>query len=120
LTDIERAYVAGLFDGEGCVSFTYTKRGGGDKAYGKLWVRITNTDRDVLDWVRSTFGSGTAQSAGHRDDTTKRRQAYNFVAASEQARLFLAEIYPYLRIKRGQVEELLLKDSTEVRRRKKI
>lgn len=53
-TDI--AYIAGLFDGEGCVS---VRKWTTKKAFQHtLYVSITNTDKKVLDWIQSQYGGG--------------------------------------------------------------
>lgn len=50
---IERAYLAGFIDGEGCISIT-----GSRQAYGKTMkmaptISVANTNFDVLEWAKS-------------------------------------------------------------------
>ena len=61
------AYLAGLFDGEGCITYKqYTEhRKGKPRAY-KYWrirIEINMIDKDTIDHVFKTFGCG---STDHR------------------------------------------------------
>ena len=116
MTIEERAYIAGLFDGEGSCSFVYRKASKNGKRYGRLEAKITNCDKPVLDWVAQSFGSGGVYLGGHVG-VVGRRQAYNFMVSNEQARKFLRAILPYLLVKRTRAEELLELDSITVKRR---
>ena len=116
ISESDRAYIAGLFDGEGSVSFTFKKAAKNGKRYGKIYARISNTNKAVLDWVKVTsglgyvVGKGVAQREGHKP-------CYDFVVAYEQARKFLVLIRPYLRIKGITVDEKLSLDKLHVIRR---
>ena len=62
LREVDRAYLAGLFDGEGCASVVYTqyKRRGRKRQYQsyKVQFTISNKDNRVLKEVRLLFGKG--------------------------------------------------------------
>lgn len=62
MENTERAYLAGLFDGEGCASVSYTKyeRQGKERLYDSCRVHfaISNMDRGVLRDVRLLIGKG--------------------------------------------------------------
>ena len=57
------AYIAGLFDGEGCVTYKQRmkKRGEDKKAYPTWDIRmeVNMTDKSVIQWVHETLGVGT-------------------------------------------------------------
>ena len=64
-TQTEIAYLAGLFDGEGCIQikkqWEAKKRAGKPKRY-KVWrisMEISMTDKDIIEWVHKTVGVGT-------------------------------------------------------------
>ena len=57
----EAAYIAGLFDGEGCVTCKKkpTKRADRKgKIYNQWYIRceISMTDKEVISWIHETFG----------------------------------------------------------------
>jgi hypothetical protein len=62
MTPEELAWVAGLFEGEGSVSFRITHREDAGRGYnrsgGSLRLEINMTDRDVLDVVKGITGVG--------------------------------------------------------------
>ena len=46
------SYMAGIIDGEGCISINYARKSG---EY-RMRISITNTDRILLDWVQERYG----------------------------------------------------------------
>ena len=60
---LDIAYIAGLFDGEGCITYKQymRKRKGQKKAYPTWSIRmeIAMTDRSVLIWLHEVLGVGT-------------------------------------------------------------
>lgn len=88
------AYLAGLLDGEGCI--TASPNG----SYYWLGVRISNTDLGLADWLQTTLG-GTVnvwQPSG------RRRRVFNWLLSGQRAADFLEQVSPYLIIKRRQAE----------------
>jgi hypothetical protein len=63
MTSEEAAYIAGLFDGEGCVSYKQymRKRKHNPKAYPTWQIRLemAMTDHSILKWVCDVTGVGT-------------------------------------------------------------
>jgi hypothetical protein len=96
------AYVAGLFDGEGSIvigcSIGRTNRK--NPCY-FLQVGITNTDRELIDWLRSTFG-GHISDNSHSPSRSTQRPCWAWRVTSRQAHGFLRNILPYLRTKKPQ------------------
>ena len=94
LTEEGKAYIAGLFDGEGCVNINI--RRGGKKA--ELTVAITNLHVGVLKYVQSHFG-GRLSNVGNKKATPDWR------CESNKAVSFLKVILPYLIIKKEQAKK---------------
>lgn len=115
-TDI--AYVAGLFDGEGSVSFCFVKASKNGVRYGKLFARISQNDRHVLDWVQRTMGFGSVHGRKRPAKTTQ--ICHDYVVAHEKARIFLAMIRPHLKVKGDTVDVKLALDAIHCHRRRKI
>ena len=112
-------YAAGLFDGEGSAVLTIRKvknRNDAARPYRSvvLCASIANTYLPVLVWVKERWGgtiSGTVRSRAQ-----DRRPCFIWNTNSKNAGLFLADIAPFVRIKRDQVENALAFQATKRRR----
>lgn len=109
----ELAYIAGLFDGEGSVSFIWNASRKNGKKYGRLRAKITNTDLAVLRWVQHRFGGAICKKK-----PTGGKQAYDLVFSCQKARNFLQAICPYLQIKKTSVAEKVGLDKTYIKARR--
>jgi len=103
LTD--KAYIAGLVDGEGCI--TIAKRKNGNKR-GKPWyyqptIAIGNTDRRLLDFLIPLYGGWITKPKSKENN----KQAYVWFISGKDRKIFLKDIIPYLKAKREQAEILL-------------
>lgn len=96
-TEEQIAYIAGFFDGEGCVHIGGRRR---NTSY-NLEVSIANTNKDILLWIQSIYG-GYIKNV--RKAKERHTQCYNWRVVSNQAILFLESIYPFLRIKHNQAD----------------
>jgi hypothetical protein len=96
------AYIAGLFDGEGSIVIGCSP-GRTKQANPSYWlqVSITNTDRELIDWLHSTLGGHIADGS-HNPSRGKQRPCWAWRATSRQAQSFLQKILPYLRTKKSQ------------------
>lgn len=96
------SYIAGLFDGEGSVSINATgprKNDGAVNVSHRLVVNISNNDEAIMFWLRTEMG-GLVHSSLSRLST---KRNYRWIAQGKNARIFLAAIHPYVRIKRERV-----------------
>lgn len=103
MEEIDLAYIAGFFDGEGDCAIRMPKARNG-KRYPKLEARLTQNDRAVLEWVQREFGRGSIH-AKKDDRITSIGHSLQFSALS--ARIFLTAIEPYLKVKKEKVTSLL-------------
>jgi hypothetical protein len=107
LTEVELAYIAGLFDGEGwlCLTFHKYKTSAGEGSY-RLPVPsfgIANKNREVLDWIRQRIGYGALN--GHENKYGEVvKLTFN---GSKRANDFLPKMMPFLRIKKREAEIVL-------------
>lgn len=102
---IHEAYVAGLFDGEGSVGryvYTHSKNG---KPYYRLHARITSSNRELLEAVRSEFGGKIYP----KDDVLRGRRVmcYDLHFVYRHAERFLKRILPYLILKKEKVIQVV-------------
>lgn len=104
LEEVEKAYIAGLFDGEGCSSISHGryKRNGRERFYWnrKVFFVITNEDRRVLREVVLLLRKG-----GIYFPPTK--SAYNLCISKPTDIIEVAKlIYPYIRVKKSDLDNL--------------
>ena len=91
-TDI--AYIAGFFDGEGCIRIKQANQRG-NSYY--LWVAITNTNRTILNYISNLFG-GSVRKAERGTNKT----IYHFLITSNEASAMLKVLYCFLKEKKEQ------------------
>lgn len=92
LSRAEWAYTAGLIDGEGCIYSSSANPG-----Y-RLNVRVSNTNRAVLDWLRDRFGGAIHVSANGVGSWRAPRDGLEWL---------LRGVRSYLVVKRDQATALL-------------
>ncbi len=100
LSETEKAYLAGIIDGEGSVMIR--QRG---KRVFFLIVVVDNTNQTCIDYCKRVTGMGSAQLSRDIGGNTKRQ--YRWLVSSRHAEELLEAIYPYSIIKRPQIEVAL-------------
>jgi len=93
LKEIDRAYLAGLFDGEGCVCPYYAS---------EKWVvqriTITNTDKELLLNIHRELGFGKIRL---RTKQQNRKDTWSLeFSASREVKSFIDCVLPYVRLKK--------------------
>jgi hypothetical protein len=84
-------YIAGFFDGEGHIGIN--KGTGGSFS---LRMEMTQKDRGVLEYIKKVSGIGKIY---------KRKDGFYILRfGAREARVFLNNIFPYLRVKKPQAE----------------
>lgn len=94
------AYLAGIVDGEGCVSAAYTPTG-----KSMVRIRVGNTFFPLISFLQATYGGWyhTQKSSGN----TKEFYTWE-ISKKEEKERFLLSTLPYLKIKRQQAKAALL------------
>ena len=109
------AYIAGIVDGEGCITLARATRKHPTSLCGysiDTLVIVSNTNKWLLEYLKFAFGGSVrAQKLGEN-----RKVCYHWRLSSRQAEAFLELILPYLHLKRPQAE-LALKFQHERARR---
>ncbi len=103
MLELSVEYIAGLFDGEGHVSITWSR------GNPKLCVKLTNTYLPVLEAVKDVYG-GTFYA--NKKQKAHYLQCYALSLTVEQSKRFLRELLPFLVIKKRQAELALLFSET--------
>lgn len=92
----EVAYIAGFFDGEGCVRIKRSNQKG--NSYHVI-AHITNTNKKILKYVESLFGGNT-----RKQERGINKTIYNWYITSSEAVDFLRMLLPFLQEKKIQAE----------------
>lgn len=106
-TRSDHAYLAGIIDGEGSIGLYTSDRA---RRVGEPVVTVDSTDREVLDWLKMTFGGSIVVK---RKQRPHHRQAWTWRVKNRKAVALLALALPYLRIDRKRVRALLLVEEHE-------
>lgn len=96
-TETEKAYMAGLLDGEGHIGIMLAKqRANGEWRTHAMIVTLANTHLETLRWAQSLWPNGRLVM---RKQETQRLPIGNVRWSSRGAAVLLRDIAPYLRIK---------------------
>ena len=118
IAETDRAYIAGLFDGEGSIHF---KRGPEKKKKHKgvghrisnslrLSMEITMTDKSVLVWVHEVLGVGTLTDKprkGKRVDGTPYLKQYRWRVTFRDAFYVCCLIWPWAHTKLRKIQQII-------------
>ena len=104
------AYLAGLIDGEGCITMYAKKDKKAVNGYSFApMIRIASKDWWFLEEVRKIFG-GSLEHGGK--SAFNRNQIYDLRFSSNECRAILPEIIPFLILKKQ--EATVLKDALDI------
>ena len=95
LTDIEKAYLAGFFDAEGCVLIQKKKNLRGVRYNYAMHTSVVQVDKSILLLLQSIYGGCIC--ALH-DGVSQ------WTVTEHKAATFLKDILPYSRLKKPQIE----------------
>ncbi len=100
MEEVDKAYVAGLLDGEGSIS---VHRLAGNSVL--VVVQISNTHMGALEWVQLQLG-GTIKLKGGTPRFLKRnRECFDLRWRTQESTFkVLSAVYPYLKIKKAQAQ----------------
>ena len=125
IQETDKAYIAGLFDGEGSIHF---KRGIEKKKKHKgrghrlsnslrLSMEITMTDRSVLIWVHEVLGVGTLTKKprkGKRVDGTPYLMQYRWRCTFRDAYYVCCLIWPWSHTKLPKIRQVIEHYTNEI------
>ena len=119
MTDTQIAYVAGIFDGEGCI-FIHEKnpRKRGKSTNFELEIYVVNTNMPMLQFVQRVCGGNISKNGLriHLRDGRLGRQSWRWAAQSRKAADLLRQLLPYLIVKYDQAVLALQFAETKVNR----
>ena len=112
LTIAEVAYIAGLFDGEGCVTCKQkpTKRKDrGGKVYKQWYIRceIAMAEKEVIEWLHETLGFGWSKEKIFKKKPAHYKRQWRWACGYRNALKFAKEIVPHSKIKKQDLQNII-------------
>jgi hypothetical protein len=97
LTEIEKAYIAGIVDGEGTVTLALHHKNETPGPY----VSVANNNLELLEWIRSKADGCITKK---RKNKPHHHDSYTWYVRHDRALRFLNEIKKYLIIKKPHAD----------------
>lgn len=91
MTETEKAYIAGIIDGEGSIMLQKIHK----NEFPSPCVSIASTTLELLDYIKIAYGKGKITKKKNYD-LEHHRDCYSYILRRNDAIDFLKEIYPYL------------------------
>ena len=118
ITETDRAYIAGLFDGEGSIYYakrTEKKKKHSGKGYRtsmsqRISMEITMTDESVIRWVHEVLGRGTVvrkPRKGLRKDGTKYLMQWKWRCTFRDAYYVCKLLWPWAHVKMPKIQQVI-------------
>ena len=116
IPDTDKAYIAGLFDGEGSVFFkraTEKKKKHNGKGYRtsqsmRINMEITMTDESVIRWVHEVLGVGTVGEKRYKTSyTVGWKKQWRWRCQFRDAYLVSRLLWPYVHVKMDGIQKIL-------------
>jgi hypothetical protein len=106
------AYIAGLFDGEGCVTCkkVKTKRKNRPKKFYNQWYvrcEISMTDKHIIQWIHETLGFGWSKEKKYHKRPAHYKRQWRWCCGYRDALLFAKIIWPYVQVKIHDIEKII-------------
>lgn len=104
-TEVEKAYLAGIIDGEGCIGAAELRDKRPGRGVGVMFtVFVSMCDREPADLCAEIYGGHIRE---RKPLKAHWKLVYTWQAYGEIGARLLRDVLPYLRIKRGQAEAYL-------------
>tara|TARA_R100000234_G_scaffold7341_1_gene4804 strand:- start:61 stop:486 length:426 start_codon:yes stop_codon:yes gene_type:complete len=112
MKDTNLAYIAGLFDGEGCVSYKQymRKRSHNKKAYPTWQIRLemAMTDKSILIWVCEVLKVGTVTEKKYKTAyTVGWKKQWRWRCSHRDAYYVSCLLFPYAHVKLAGIQKII-------------
>ena len=112
MKDTNLAYIAGLFDGEGCVSYKQymRKRSHNKKAYPTWQIRLemAMTDKSILVWVCEVLKVGTVTEKKYKTAyTVGWKKQWRWRCSHRDAYYVSCLLFPYAHVKLAGIQKII-------------
>ena len=112
ISDVDKAYIACLFDGEGSIHFKRKpeKKRSGTYDCMRISMEISMTDRSVLIWVHEVLGVGTLNKKprkGKRVDGSNYLMQYRWRCTFRDAFYVCCLLWPFAHTKLHKIQQVI-------------
>lgn len=106
MTSTEKAYIAGIIDGEGSIMLTKFHK----NQYSSPCVSVASTDLELLKWLKITIKLGKINSKKNYNPSNH-KNSYTYTLIYDDAINLITEIEPYLIIsqKKARAKHIITK-----------
>ncbi len=117
MKETDAAYIAGLFDADGCV--TYKKYNCADKRYkdeeGKIkkyWMwnialEISMTNQSIIRWVHEVLGVGHVRKKPPHKTSMGKKMQYRWRCSHRDAYKVCCMMFPYAHVKLPKIQKII-------------
>ena len=115
MTEVEAAYIAGLFDGEGTITYKKyperKKKGNKVNTYNcwRISMEIAMTDESVLIWLTEVLGCGTLNKKPRKNG---HKMQYRWRCVFRDAFHVCCVLFPYAHVKLDKITQVIEHYST--------
>ena len=118
IPDTDKAYIAGLFDGEGSIYFAkrpekkkkHKGRGYRVSISQRISMEVTMTDQSVIRWIHEVLGVGTVNKKprkGFRKDGTRYLMQWKWRCTFRDAFYVCCLLWPHAHTKLPKIQQIL-------------
>jgi len=109
LTEVEKAYLAGIIDGEGSIGISRDYRPNRRHSpFHRARMRITSTNLDLIEYLKTKVGDqGKYHICTRPSRDINRKTTYEIEMGDRLTAKLLHEVLPYLIVKRKHAENVL-------------
>jgi hypothetical protein len=104
MKSVDRAYLAGIIDGDGSISLSFratsTTKSGRPNRSPELMIQVGMTNEAVIRWIHETTQLGSVNS--FQPKYHRSRLVWTWKVYTRQAEALLRLVLPFLKVKRAQ------------------
>ena len=113
----DAAYIAGLFDGEGSVTYSRRKqKKGTNKKHYMFWdirCEISMTDKYIIEWLHKTLGMGSFNKRKAHKSWLEKKNQWRWRCSHREALVFAKLLWPHAQTKLHKLEQIIDHYDTE-------
>ena len=111
MTEAEAAYIAGLFDGEGTITYKKYKEKKTKGTYDcwRISMEIAMTDKSVLVWLTEVLGCGTLNKKPRKNG---HKMQYRWRCVFRDCFHVCCILFPFAHVKLGKIQQVIEHYST--------
>jgi len=105
------SYLAGLFDGEGSVTYKQymRKRTGEKKAYltWNIQLEVSMTEEHIIKWIYETLNVGNVNKRPPHKTSMGKKMQYRWRCSHRDALMVAKAMIPYVKIKKERLKKII-------------